>query len=73
MKPEVYDETDKKSTIDEASVATPVLGRIRSGLSDAQGSEFSYRSRPPKDKRRHLFTVKPGGIAGYMGWSLLLC
>ena len=66
-KPEAHDDPDRRASTDEISVSTPILGRTQSRHSDAQGSEYSYRSRPSKENERHLFTVKPGGIAGYMG------
>jgi hypothetical protein len=48
----------------------------------AEGSEFTeeldrkcwaekYRTKPQEKKKspvKHLFTVSPGGIAGYLGW-----
>jgi lysophospholipid hydrolase len=33
-------------------------------------TEFSHNiDSSRKDNRKHLFTVKPGGIAGYLGMS----
>ncbi|KAI5124113.1 hypothetical protein M0805_000927 [Coniferiporia weirii] len=50
------------------SSSIPTMGRNMAGSarrSDA-GSERNSGPKPPEKQRRHLFTVKPGGIAGYI-------
>lgn len=49
---------------------TPGVSSVKQGSirrNSASTSERPANKKPPGEKRRHLFTVKPGGIAGYMG------
>ena len=54
----------------------PAAKRLQRRASTRRGSMsttgHSPNKRPSNEKRRYLFTVKPGGIAGYMCLSLLI-
>jgi hypothetical protein len=54
-------------------VSMPAEGSEVAEELDRKGWADNYRTKPQEKKRptvKHLFTVSPGGIAGYLGWCV---